>query len=276
MKSIQNVMGIEINPKFVGAFFTEKIGSTLRVFCFYLNGDTSQFDVPADENVDSLQNLFSKLKLDENCSSVIIDEVVQGRVYVRLNGNCWLYTLLSAPGNNLPPLNSDICHLPWRYCWRSKAADILEYGQPGGVAHCFAVRTQISENDVTRLVGHSKAFANPVSFNRHRPQRQLLRNIGIAVGCLGIPIAILVFSTVKLSKREITVPPLKITATAEKQAPGYYLLYDHEITGPYPVKVVTDMGAGRLLNPETMCRAENSTEWVRLSALFPAPAKNQT
>ncbi len=272
MKAIQNVLGIEINPKFVGAFFTEKIGTTLRVFCFYLNGDTSQFDMAADENQESLQNLLSKMNIDANCSSVIIDEVVQGRVYVRMGGSCWLYTLLSTPGNVLPPFNSDISDLPWRYCWRSKAADILEYGKPGGATHCFAVRTQISENDASRLVSHSKAFSNPVSLHRDRHHRQLFRNIAIAVACLGIPIAMLLSYTIKLSTKAAPTPTAVVENKVQNSAPNYFLLTNHQISGPYSKNVIANMKAGGLLSAETMCRVESATEWVGLASLFSSQA----
>jgi hypothetical protein len=273
MKGAQNVIGIEINPKFVGALFTEKIAKTLRVFCFYTNGDTSQFDMPADENLGSLQHFQSRLNLDENCSSVIIDEVVQGRVYVRSEKNYWLYTLLSTPGNVLPPFNADICNLPWRHCWQSKTADVLEYGKSGDLMHCFAIRTQISENDATRQVVDTKAFRNPSSFHKKQPHRWGCLNIAIGLACLVALIGLTVFLNFKRAGGKSPQMQVMVAAGSpvEASAASYYLLSKHHISGPYSVKNIADMNAGGLLDAETMCRPENATEWTSLATLFPQP-----
>ena len=76
-------MGIEVNPKLVGALFTDKIGDTLRVYCYYTTGETSQFDVPEEDNRENLRSLLATLNTEETCTSLIQDEVVQGRVYVQ-------------------------------------------------------------------------------------------------------------------------------------------------------------------------------------------------
>lgn len=136
MSQVKKIMGLEVNPKLVGALFTERLEKTLRVFCFYTNGNTSQFDVPAEENVDNMHHFFSKLKMDATCSSVIVDEVVQGRIYVNTEQDYWLYTLLSTPGNGLPPFNADLCNLPWKTCWRSQEAEILELGKSTTWCYC--------------------------------------------------------------------------------------------------------------------------------------------
>ncbi|MDD5139579.1 MAG: hypothetical protein PHY43_04865 [Verrucomicrobiales bacterium] len=270
MKSIKNVIGIEINPKFVGALFTERIENSLRVFCFYTNGETSQFDMPADENLGNLQNFHSKLNMDEACSSVIVDEVVQGRVYVSSEGSHWLYTLLSTPGNVLPPFNADICNLAWQCCWRSQTADVLEYGKPGDPVHCFAIRTQISENDATRLVKDSNAFTNPLSVQKKQPHRWLYLNIGAVLAFLGILIVLTLFHSFKKSANDSVQSSVTTEATAETRDNSFYLLYNHQISGPYAMKIITSMNAGGLLNSETMCRPENSAEWISLATLFPS------
>ena len=269
MKSLQNVIGMEINPKFVGALFTEQIGGTLRVFCFYTNGDISQLDMPAEENLGNLKRLYTKLNIDENCSSLIVDDVVQGRVYVRAEGNCWLYTLLSAPGNILPTFNADICDLPWRHCWRSKAVDVLEYGEPGKSGHCFAIRTQISGNDASRLVQGSNAFTNPSSVQRKQPRRWSYLGIGVVVAVLGILLSLTLLHADKPGANGSLQPPVTMKATAEINATGFDLLFNHEISGPYPGKTIASLNEAGLLKADTMCRPENSVEWISLATLFP-------
>jgi hypothetical protein len=217
--------------------------------------------------------------MDETCQSVILDEVVQGRVFVSSEENHWLYTLLSAQGNVLPPLNADICHLPWQVCWQSQEADILEYGKEGEPVHCFAIRTIISENDAGRLLKDSKAFTNPVSVQKKEPHRWIYLNIGLVIVCLGILIGLTVYYTFKQpSPQRIFKPSVTAAAKVEPKntvtAASYYLLYKHQISGPYPVKIIADLNAGGLLSAETMCRPENSVEWSSLSTLLSSqPAK---
>ncbi len=267
MKEIKKTCGIEINPKFVAACFTEQIENKLRVFCFFANGGTSQFELSAEENLRHLQSFYSKLNTDDTCSSVILDEVVQGRVYVRSGKNCLIYTLLSTPGNGLPSFDGDIGDLPWTYCWRSQAVDVLEYGKPGDPGHCFAIRTQISENDAQRLVKESKAFTNPLSVRKRKPHRRLYLAVGVVLVLLGMLIGLTIFYNFK-PKASNPIPAVEVIV--EPRADTYYLLCNHQITGPYPVGIVSSLQAGGLLNPETMCRSDKSTEWVGLTTLFPA------
>lgn len=268
MSLIKNVMGLEVNPKFVGALFTERLENKLRVFCFYTNGGTSQFDLPAEANLDNMHHFFSTLKMDATCSSVIIDEVVQGRVYVNSEATHWLYTLLSTPGNVLPPFNADIFELPWQTCWRSQEAEILEYGQPGEAVHCFAIRTEISENDALRLVKDSRAFTSPVSLAKKQPHRWLYLNLALVLVGLGILIALTTVYTFKGSHNKPAEIEVGKLATANPSL-GYYLLQNRQISGPYSVKTITDLNTGGLLNATTMCRAENSTEWISLNKVIP-------
>lgn len=272
MANQQSVIGLEINPKFVGALFTEQVDETLRVFCFYINGEVAQFDMPAQENLESLRCFFTKLNMEQTCSSVVNDEVVQGRFYVQSDENHWLYTLLASPGNILPLYSTDICNLPWRVCWRSLEADILEYGNPGEPAHCYAIRTAITENDAARLVKQSRAFMNPVSVQRKRSHNRLFLNLGVGLACLSIPIALTLFYAMKPTANASPEPTAAVVAKVQPQvaAGHYYLLYNHQISGPYTVKTIADMKAGGLLNADAMCRPEKSTEWVGLSTLFPA------
>ena len=270
MSQIKKIMGLEVNPKLVGALFTERLEKTLRVFCFYTNGNTSQFDVPAEENTDNMHHFFSKLKMDATCSSVIVDEVVQGRIYVNTEQDHWLYTLLSTPGNGLPPFNADLCNLPWKTCWRSQEAEILELGKPGRPVHCFAIRTQISENDAQRLVKDSQAFTHPVSIPPKQPYRWLYLNLALVLVGLGLLIAWTTFYTFKGNATKPDGAAVMLPTIADPTI-SYYLLQNRQISGPYPVKTIASMDAGGLLNSNTMCRAENSTEWINLAKVISAP-----
>lgn len=268
------VTAIEINPKLVGALFTERISNTLRIFCFYTNGDISQFDVPAEDNLTSLQDLFTKLDMDETCSSVIVEQVVQGRVYAEAEGKNWLYTLLSTPGNVLPPFNADICDLPWEVIWISPEAEILQFGKAGDPEHCFAIRTQISETDAARLVKSSNAFTQPISLRRKTRQRWVYLNLVVVLFVLGILIAGTVYYTFHQARPVESKAASASGTQAVKAAEGdsYFLLYNHQITGPFTLKTITDLNAAGVLKPETLCRAENATEWVKPAALPAVPA----
>ncbi len=267
-------MGIEINPKLVGALFTDKIGDTLRLFCFYTNGETSQFDVPHEDNRDNLRGLLASLNAEETCTSLILDEVVQGRVYVQANNQHWLYTLLRSPGNIPPPLNADIADLPWQVCWRSHEAEVLRYQQPNDPERCLAIRTRIGENDAARLVKTSKAFTHPVSIPSKRPQPRPYLNLAVALLALVVLVGATLFYTFRQSHRAAAAPVAAVQTKALPAMPGYYLLCNHRISGPYPAKVIADMTAGGLFSDGTMCRPENSMEWGKLAAVFPPVARN--
>lgn len=269
-----NVIGFEINPKFVGALFTERGDDYLRVFCFYLNGEVANFELPALDNMDSLRHFFSALKMEETCSSMIVDQVIQSRFYVRSHDKFWLYTVLSSPGNVITTNNSDICNLPWRVCWRSQEAEILQYGGSSRSLPCYAIRTVISEGDATRLVKESKAFTSPVIVRKKRSSRRLVLG-GIAAALfLGIS-AVVAGSLITNQKHEAPPPvPAPVAQPARpvaKQpvAEKYYLLNDRQITGPYTPAGIADMKACGLLKPGTLCRPENAIEWTSLDTVFP-------
>lgn len=264
-------LGIEINPRLVGVLFTEKIGNTLRLFCYYVNGEISQFDAPAEANEPNVRALFSTLNLEETCTSLILDEVVQGRVYVRNESGHWLYTLLKSTGDTLPPLNSDIGELPWQVIWKSQEVEVLHYGQLGDPEHCFALRSEITEGDAARLIQNSKAFVNPVSIPRKKVYRRPYLKIALAMLAVVALLAATAAVTVQLNGRAaapaVPAVPAAQTAAAVSPAAGCFLLYKHQISGPYPVKVVANLNAAGLLNAETLCRPENSADWIKLSDL---------
>lgn len=266
-------IGIEINPKLVGVLFTEETGGTLRVFCYYMNAEISQFDAPAEENQDNLRALFASLSLEETCTSLILDEVVQGRIYIQNDNQHWLYTLLKSPSDTLPPLNADLGELPWQIIWRSQEAEVLQYGQLGDPEHCFALRSHVSENDAARLIKSSKAFTNPVSIPRIKTYQRPYLKIAGALLAVGVLVSAAMFFAIKLNPPPgAQTYPVVQTAPAVLPTAGCLLLYKHQISGPYPAKVIADMNAKGLLNPETLYRAENSLDWIKLTELAPSLA----
>lgn len=266
----QNIIGIEVNSKFVGVLFTERLEKVLRVFCFYRNGDTTQFEMSAEGNLDNLQHFYSRMNMDPTCSSVVLDEVVQGRVYVSSGERHWLYTLLSAPGQVLPPLKANVCDLPWQCCWRSQEAEILEYGQPGDATHRFAIRTEISEADSTRLVNQSKAFTNPAFIHKKNTQRQLSPKVALVLASLMVLAGLTVGYTFKSNAGKTAAPDAPLTVKAEpgKTGEGLYLLSNHQISGPYDSQTIGNLFAGGLLPAGTLCRPDQSAEWVGLTNKF--------
>jgi hypothetical protein len=267
-------IGIEINPKLVGALFTDRVAGTLRVFCFYLNGETSQFDVPDEGNRESLDGLLAMLNTEENCTSLILDEVVQGRVYVKTGEKHWLYTILRWPGQVPPPLNADIADLPWQVVWRSHESEVLRYVQRNGSERCIAVRSLINENDALRLVRAAKAFTAPVSIPRKQPVRLANVYACLVLLLLGATLGTTIFYASRQPKTvAATTPPVE-QARAASDTGEFYLLCNHKISGPYPAKIVAELNTGGLLNDETLCRPANSTEWGRVAAAFSQVARN--
>lgn len=276
MASQQQIVGIEINPKFVGALFTEQVDDVLRVFCFYINGEIAHFEMSAKDNLENLRHFFSKMNMEQTCSSVVIDDVVQGRFHVRSGENHWLYTLLSSPGNVLPLQINDICNHAWKVCWRSQEAEILEFGRAGEAVHCYAIRTTVSEHDTNRLVKESKAFLNPTFVRQKRTHSRLYLNLGLGLACLGTTLGLILFCSFKSTTRAAVEPDVVATASAAPSpsaAGNYYLLANHQITGPYSVKTIAGLKAAGRLDADAMCRSETSTEWAALSTILPSLAK---
>lgn len=269
-------IGIEVNPKLVGALFTDKVGSLLRVFCVYTNGETSQFDVAEENNRESLRGLLAALNTEETCTSLILDEVVQGRVYIKSGNDHWLYTMLRWPGQVPPPLNADVANLPWKTCWRSHESEVLRYVQQDGPERCIAIRTHINEDDASRMVRASKAFSTPVSAPRREPSRPLPVYAVLAILLLVATLGTSIFLAVRQPRVVAAAQPAPAAAPTKAivESGDYYLLFNHKISGPYPAKVVADMSAGGLFNDDTMCRPANATEWGRLAAAFPKMARN--
>jgi hypothetical protein len=265
-RTTHKVQALEINATMVGALFTDRQGDRLRVFCFYLNGDTGQFDVPADENSDSLHSLFAKLDMVDQCTSIILEKVVRGRVYAEREGNLHSYTLLSTPGDVLPPLNAEICDLPWKIVWSSQEAEVLRLVGVGRAAHCYAIRSPVNDVDAPALYRSSNAFVNPVSVtekisspNHWVRQAVAAALLALAVGMgwwlgyrtgKGVPVEHVMAREVK---NLVTVPETKAQ-----------MLANRAITGPFTLAELARLNTEGKIPAEAMFRVEGSTEWVPL------------
>lgn len=267
MSNASNTIGIEINPNLIGAMFTERIGNTLRFFCFYTNSQISQFDVEADQNKEPLNSLFSKLKMEETCTSLILDEVVQGRLFVQAKGQLFVYTFLKAFGETLPPLNADLAAYDWNVIWRAQETEILECVDDRAGRGCYAIRTQISQNDAAQLMMASKAFSSPIS----KPRTKKFNWRSLVTGTLLALLALFIGCTIYFASRQTSqlVPPAAgtVVATAPEGGLNYFLLCNHKISGPFPAKVVSAMNASGLLPADALYRPENASDWLKISDL---------
>lgn len=267
-----HTIGIEINPKQLGVLLTDRVANTLRIFCFYTNGSISQINVPAEENIESQRALFSDLNIEPTCTSVILDAAVQGRVYVQSGGQHWLYTVLNTPGNRLP-LNADIGDLPWEVLWHSQEMEALKYRPADGTEPSFVLRNKIIESDDRQLAKKIKMFTHPVSPSQKVPHRWSYMGIGIMLLAVAVVVAGTLYYTFRQNKLAARSVPALNTEMTEAAAPAtgkYFLLYSHQISGPFPAKIVADMEAAGLFSPDTMCRAGGSTVWVKLATAFPS------
>lgn len=267
MSNASNTIGIEINPNLIGAMFTERVGNTLRFFCFYTNSQISQFDVEADQNKEPLNSLFSKLKMEETCTSLILDEVVQGRLFVQEKGQLSVYTFLKSFGETLPPLNADLAAYHWNVIWRAQETEILECADERTGKGCYAIRTQISQNDAAQLMMASKAFSNPISKPRTKKFNWRALTIGVLLAFLALFIASTIYFASKQSSQ--VAPPTATAVVSAVQGNGlnYFLLCDHKISGPFPAKVVSAMNASGLLPADALYRPENSNDWLKIADL---------
>ena len=257
-------LGIEINPQRVGVLLTDHIGDTLRLFCYYTNATVSQVDVPAEGNRDNLSALFVTLSMEETCSSFILDEVVQGRLYVKSEDKHWLYTLLKSAQGTLPALNADLAGLPWRIAWLSRDTQVLEYGWPGEGEHCFCIRKEISEEDATRLVKNSKAFIKPSSTPRKQKPARSSASLILAMLASAMLNSVAVIYAVEQEGHAPAQPAAASPASpAAPQPSGFYVLYNHQISGPFPAKTIADLNISGLFAQDVLCRAEGATDWLK-------------
>ncbi|MEY4388278.1 MAG: hypothetical protein RLY20_3561 [Verrucomicrobiota bacterium] len=263
------VHALEINADMIGALFTDRVGDRLRVFCFYLNGDTGQFDVPEEENRDSLHNLFAKLDMVGQCTSVILDKVVRGRIYVERDGNLFSYTLLATPSDVLPSINVEIYNLPWKTVWMSQEAQVLRLVGAGNSVHCYAICSPVNDVDAPALYRSSNAFVNPlsvpmkVSSPNHWVRQAVVASLLIV--CLGLGWW-LGYSyghgagAMRVSARGARLSQINVTAKV-------HMLANRNITGPYTMKDLGRMNEEGKIPADAMFRVEGSTEWLPLTEM---------
>jgi len=261
------VHALEINADMVGAIFTDQSTDQLRIFCFFLNGDTGQFDVPEEENRDSLHSLFAKLDMVGQCTSVIQQKVVRGRIYVEHEGNLHSYTLLAAPGTMLPSLNPEIYNLPWRTVWTSQEVDVLRLPGRDRSGDCYAVRSPVKDEESAALYRSSNAFVNPLSIS---PKFSIPHNwvryaaaAGLLVVALGLGWSLgyragCGTGATRVATRE---PKHLIAIAAETKA---QMLANQTITGPYTMQELARMSKDGKIPAEAMFRFAESIDWVPL------------
>lgn len=273
MKGKSTTLGIEVNATQIGALFTNSDGEEIRIFCYYQNGSISQFNVPAQENMENLRQLFDNMKMEITCTSFILPEAVQGRVFMNQGGHVRLYTILKTPGP-AAPLNADIANLEWQSVWKCPDTEVLCYNSPGGTGRSYAIRSEIKDDDAARLMQSSRAFCSPAS-PRFKPARQGgLTYVLLTLVCLSVIISATACFKGH-SESSAAAPRISTATTGAPAANGYFLMSGHRINGPYPGKVVTDLASAGLINNDAMCRAEGSTDWIKISDLLAtaAPAK---
>jgi hypothetical protein len=261
--------GIEINPKLVGAIFTETTDDVVRVFCLYVNGDTLQFEVPVEENQASLNVLFRQLDMLDKCSSAIAAQVVQGRIYAQDEKSCWMYTLLGTAGSRSPGMKSNIHLLPWKRIWSAKGTEVLRLGGRWRRNCCYAVRTEITEEEMSKTIAQSQPFVRPTP----PPARRALSLATLSV--LFLIAALLAGGATWFHFRNKT--PLVVNASHHPKPPSppqtappsnYYLLVNREIKGPLPMSSVLQMQQSGAITPETLARLDGELDWRPLQELL--------
>lgn len=258
----------------IGALFTDRVGDRLRVFCFYLNGDAGHFDVPDEGNRDSLHALFSKLDMVDQCTSVILEKVVRGRIYVEREGVLQSYTLLATPGDVLPAFNSEIYNLPWKTVWASQEAEVLKLSGAGNAVHCYAIRSRINDVDAPELYRSSCAFTNPMfAAERLTQPYYWVRPLAAAAGVVAV-LALgwwLGYSTASGKGAEhVAARELKLESRSERARPvpaeeiKVQMLANRVITGPFTARELSQMNEGGKIPADAMFRVAGDVEWVTL------------
>lgn len=260
---------MEVNASLLGALFTDQSDSLIRVFCFYTNGSTSSFDVPADSNVESLHRLFARLDMVDQCTSVILDKVVQGRVYVEHKGELVSYTLLTAPGNTLPQITPELCDLPWKRIWASPEAEVLELGVVGQPLHCYAVRSRVSDVEAKSLYRSSNAFISPIPAV-HRPWRNPVL-AGAAAGAILLLVGAGVFMALNTEKpvASAVAPPVVVRARPAPAVPEVLvqMLHEQKISGPFTMQELQKKSGGGSVSDAALFRIQGTSEWVPFEKL---------
>ena len=262
------IQGIEVNPKMVGALFTDQVGNFTNVFCLYLNGDVIQFSLPLEGNLTSVAHLFKQLDMFEKCSSAIVDQIVRGRIYVQDQKGIWMYTVLATAGSINPSVDATIHNLPWKRVWSAGATEVLKLERRRGKKYCFAVRSQIAEAELAHALREAKAMVNPVVA---APPRVSPVRIGASIAtAMALLLASLVgfrhFVHVELVKpMKVQARPMAQTVAGPKA--NYFLLVNHERSGPLSLDQVLELQKAGKLPGDTLVRTEQGVDWQPLEKL---------
>lgn len=255
--------GLEINPKLVGAIFTDATEDALRVFCIYVNGDTHEFELPIDDNRESLHALYAQLDMLDKCDSAIVESVVQGRVYAQDDKTCWMYTILATSGSCAPDVRANIHHLPWKRLWTAKGTEVLRLGRRGRGNYCYAVRTEITDEDLRQTLKRARAFLNPVPppMRRTVPVATLLALLGVALVLTGGA------TWYHLRKPDVvaraTPAPKPLAPVPRVPDAKFQLLRDGKIEGPFSWSTLVEWQKSGHLKSDTLIRAQGGLDWQR-------------
>ncbi|HEX5220390.1 MAG TPA: hypothetical protein VFZ59_12540 [Verrucomicrobiae bacterium] len=256
--------GVEINPKMVGAIFTEVVGESLRVFCLYVNGDRFECVVPAEENQQNIATIFAQLDMPENCASLIAERVVQGRLYSQDHKGAWMYTLLATDGSHSPGLSSRMDRLPWKTVWRTQTTEVLLLKDFWSRNYCYAVRAELTGEDLKNSLAKYRPLVHPLL----PPTKRTLPLVTLAI--LFLAVGLLAGGAAWFRSRGEAPLPVRASA-AEKPLSGtevapatkYCLLLDREIQGPFEMPAILKMRASGMVTSDTLIRLDGALDWHR-------------
>ena len=271
-KTVQScrVRGLEINTDLVGALFTDIIGTRLSVFCLYLNGEAINFDLPVENNIGSLDEMFRRFDLFKKGNSVVVDRIVRARVYVEEPKGIWMYTLLATDGSKCPIIGENLLRLPWKRVWSRPGDEILklEHSKNG---YCFAVRSQIFEGQLEHTLRETNSLLLPRMSIPSKRKPLISVTIALASVIL-VTGALVAFRQVKNSAQAkpavVLARPSSPVAVVPTAQTNYFLLVNRERTGPFPLEAILKREKTGQLPVDSLIRPEQGVDWQRLDSLI--------
>lgn len=264
-----SVRGMEINTKLLGALFTDTIGDRLSVFCLYLNGEALQFDLPTEGNIASVDELFRQFDLFRKGNSVVVEHIVQSRIYVEETKGIWMYELLATEGSRCPSLDQNLHGLPWKCVWSGRGTEILKL-EHGRGDYCFAVRSPIIAEQLRHTLHETKALLNPKM--QSKPKR--LSSFTVASVVVGAVLIVGIVTGYRWIRNGEGVTPTVVsarsvvsTAVAPAAPTNYFLLANREQSGPFPLEKILEREKTGQLPADALIRAEQSADWQTLDLL---------